>query len=94
MIRQILKWLRSFIGNKIIYYTLIINYVLNTQKIDDKVVKSEKENLSCFLHEKSDTKIIFYIYKVERDSNIVIRCSDIDILVIMLGNMQIFELKC
>ncbi|KMQ83738.1 hypothetical protein RF55_19223 [Lasius niger] len=45
------------------------------------------EYLSCECHEEADTKIVHHICKIEDDSNILIKSSDTDILVIMLeGN--------
>lgn len=58
--------------------------------INDEVVVSNQENLSCPSHEEADTKIIFHVYNVDCNvfSNVTIRCSDTDILIILLGNMN------
>ncbi|OXU31737.1 hypothetical protein TSAR_007914 [Trichomalopsis sarcophagae] len=59
---------------------------LNFEKC--KIHKIINENLTCEAHEEANTKIIFHVCKIEQDLNILIRCSDTDILVIMLGHME------
>lgn len=75
-----------FIKNKTIY----VNYqtCYKYEELNGTVLRTEEENLACPGHEESDTKVIFHACQVEQDSNVVIRCSDTDILIIALGNMQ------
>jgi len=57
-------------------------------KINDiKVEITIDYNLSCTSHEEADTKIVRHIHF---DSTIWIRCSDTDVLIIMLRNMDSF----
>ncbi|KAK5642435.1 hypothetical protein RI129_008602 [Pyrocoelia pectoralis] len=47
------------------------------------------DNLSCQNHEEADTKIIFHICQMDNDvSDVLIKTSDTDILIVMLGNMD------
>ena len=50
----------------------------------DKVVKTEESSLSC-CHEEADSRIFFHASSVQSESNVVIRTSDTDCLVIALG---------
>lgn len=46
-------------------------------------------DLSCEYHEEADTKIIHHICKIEDANiqNVVIKSTDTDVLIIMLGNI-------
>ncbi|XP_011171576.3 uncharacterized protein LOC105204222 [Solenopsis invicta] len=79
------SYMALFIGNKTIY--LNFDYCYKYEVHDGKVNKTLDDNLSCPDHEEADTKIIYNVCKIDFDANVVIRCSDTDILVIMLGNM-------
>jgi len=58
-------------------------------KINDiKVEITIDYNLSCTSHEEADTKIVRHVQHF--DSTIWIRCSDTDVLIIMLRNMDSF----
>ncbi|KAL4113704.1 hypothetical protein QTP88_017283 [Uroleucon formosanum] len=79
-----------FIGNKIINlshkncnYTFIVH--------NGKVLRSTNELLSCN-HEEADTKIIYHLYHIskEPEKQVIIRCNDTDVLIIILGNMYKF----
>lgn len=76
----------SFIGNKII--NLNFKQCHSFRMVNQAVETSIDETLSCENHEEADTKIVHHICTINYDANIVIRCSDTDILVIMLGNMD------
>lgn len=57
-----------------------------------KVVRRENvcriiNEYSCEGHEEADTKIVFFLKEITGSGDVVIRCSDTDILVIALGNM-------
>jgi len=41
-----------------------------------------------YRYEEADTKIIYHVCCINFDANIVIKCSDTNILVILLGNMH------
>lgn len=65
----------------------------------DKCYKYSVSNLQVILniineyhcdHEEADTKFAFFLEKMKEPQNIVIRCADTDILVILLGNMSHF----
>ncbi|KAK0084825.1 hypothetical protein PV326_006135 [Microctonus aethiopoides] len=81
-----------FLGNKIVY----VNYkeCHRYQIINVDVVKTMEHSQSCSGHEKADSKIIYHACNFEElqpPHNITIRCSDTDILVIMLGNMKFVQ---
>ena len=44
-------------------------------------------------HEEADTTIICHVSQISSDSNVVIKCSDTDIVVIMLRNLQKIKSK-
>lgn len=75
-----------FIGNK----NIVVNFknCHSFSVINNAVVSSIDENLSCPEHEEADTKIIHHICNFVDQANFVIQCSDTDIAVIMLGNMH------
>lgn len=64
------------------------DYYYKFEVFKGRVVKTVEENFTCTAHEKANTKIIHHVCNINYDANILIRCSDTDILIIMLGNMQ------
>ncbi|GBP63916.1 hypothetical protein EVAR_39579_1 [Eumeta japonica] len=58
---------------------------------NNNVVKTIDHNLSCPTHKKADTKIVFHVCKLDFDAHVTIRCSDTDIAIIMLGNMNAIQ---
>lgn len=54
---------------------------------DGKIVKTVQNEFSCPAHEEADTKMIFHACQIDFQGNLTIRCSDTDVLVIMLANM-------
>lgn len=74
-----------FIGNKLIHLNFrdCRSYKSNNGKIESTII----EDLCCILHEEADTKIIYHACSIVNQSNIVIRASDTDILIIMLANI-------
>lgn len=79
-------YMAAFIGNKNIF----VNYesCLKFTVSDNKVIKTIEEELSCPLQEEADTKIIYHICQIDLDRKVTVRCSDTDILIILLGNMH------
>lgn len=79
-------YMAPFIGEKTIY----INYDLcyKFKKHNEKIIKSIKQTLNCTAHEEADTKIVFHVCQLNTDANVTITCSDTDIIVILLGNMN------
>ncbi|CAH0562924.1 unnamed protein product [Brassicogethes aeneus] len=77
------------IGSKTVYlnYDMCYKYKVN----NGKVTRSISEVFTCDKHEEADTKIVYHACKVDAASNILLRCSDTDILIIMLGNMEHLE---
>lgn len=75
-----------YIDNKIIYVNAetCFKYVVS----DGKVVRTEDQTLTCLAHEEADTKMIFHVCQLNVDANVTIRCSDTDVLIIMLANMS------
>ncbi|GFX31550.1 uncharacterized protein TNCV_687981 [Trichonephila clavipes] len=74
--------MKSFIGNRKIH----INFrnCQSYQVVDEKIQSNINEDLCCTSHEEADTKIIYHACNVVEKSNIVIRGSDTDILIIMI----------
>lgn len=79
-----------FIGAKIINLNFDYCYKYTTE--NGKVKRTIDENLSIEHHEEADTKIIYHVCNIDFEANVLIRCADTDVLVIMLGN--ILHLKC
>lgn len=75
-----------YINEKEIYinYDTCYKYVTN----DGKVLGTIEEQLSCAAHEEADTKMVFHLCQLQSDANVTICCSDTDVLVIILGNME------
>ncbi|VVC93252.1 unnamed protein product [Leptidea sinapis] len=71
------------LGNKKIYQCFSYCSVGNF------VVKPEETELAC-KHEEADTRIVFHISKVPENSKILVKASDTDVLIILLGNMHKF----
>ncbi|GFV43901.1 uncharacterized protein TNCV_1530751 [Trichonephila clavipes] len=75
----------SFIGNKTIYLSLDKCY--SYRVVNNQVIRSIEESLSCDEHE-ADTRIIYSICQISVDAQVVVCCSDSDILIIFLGNLD------
>lgn len=78
--------LAEFIKDKTIF--LNFDNCYSYEVVNGEVIKSVNVNFSCPDHEEADTKIVFHICKINRDANVLIKCSDTDILVILLGNLH------
>ncbi|XP_045463775.1 uncharacterized protein LOC123673332 [Harmonia axyridis] len=74
------------IGDKIIYVNFNKCYSYRVES--NKVIKIVEDSLSCEEHEEADSRIIYHICQINVDGEVVIRCSDTDILIILLGNMH------
>lgn len=82
-------YMMPFIGNKTIYVNYLHCY---KYKVDQgRVIRTVETNLSCPGHEEADTKIVFHACKLDFEAHVTIRCSDTDILIIMLGNMNFIQ---
>lgn len=79
----------SFIGEKTIYINDEFCYKFEVHS--NNGVRTIDHNLSCPAHEEADTKIVFHVCKLDFDAHVTIRCSDIDISIIMLGNMNVVQ---
>lgn len=62
--------------------------------VDGKVLKTIDGSFTCTSHEEVNTNIIFHSCNILHDSIILIRYSDTDILVIILGNMVNLSNSC
>ncbi|GFW49752.1 uncharacterized protein TNCV_358551 [Trichonephila clavipes] len=74
-----------FIGNKTIYLSFDKRY--SYRVVNNQVIKSIEESLLCDEHE-ADTRIIYHICLISVDAQVVVRCTDSDILIIFLGNLD------
>lgn len=62
-------------------------------KVEGKnIVKTEEPEFKC-MHQEADTRIIFHLSKSSSDRTVLIRSSDTDILIILLGNMNLLPPK-
>lgn len=78
--------LAPFFANKTLYVNFDYCYVY---KANNNIVEhSEYEIFSCPRHEEADTKLVHHICNIQYKANVLIKCSDTDILVILLGNMH------
>jgi len=55
---------------------------------NEYVLFSVNDNYTIESHEEADTKIVYHACNIEPTANIIIKCSDTDILIIMLANMN------
>lgn len=69
------------VGNKIIYVNFNKCYSYRVE--NNKVIKTVEDS-----HEEADSRIIYHICQINVDAEVVIRCSDTDILLILLGIMD------
>lgn len=56
-------------------------------ELDGHVVREVDQSLCCS-HYEADTRIIFHVFNLPINTNVVVRASDTDILIIALGNMH------
>ena len=75
----------NIIGNKVIYINNDLCYRFKCR--DGKIERVVKLKFKCSSHEEADTKIIYHIHQTKK-SNILIRCNDTDVLVILLSNIE------
>lgn len=78
----------SVILNKKVFITIQERCFLFVA-VDGHMIKKEETDFTCH-HEEVDTRIIFHISKLKVNSNIMIKASDTDILIILLGNIHKF----
>ncbi|KAH9640140.1 hypothetical protein HF086_002800 [Spodoptera exigua] len=78
----------TFIGNTLIKlnYDSCYSYIVKNNVVEMTI----DENLACNNHEEADTKIIHHVCKLDtyRKTNVLLKSSDTDVLIIMLGNMD------
>ncbi|GFX24619.1 uncharacterized protein TNCV_3343991 [Trichonephila clavipes] len=75
-----------FIRNKTIYLSFDKCYSYHV--LNNQVIRSIEESLSCEEHEEADTRITYHICQINVDAQVVVCCSDSNILIILLGNMD------
>ena len=78
--------LATIIQNKKIFLT-VDHQCYSYQVCENSVSKTEETKYECY-HEEADTRIIFHASKAEPGSRILIKASDTDVLIILLGNMH------
>ncbi|XP_047992980.1 uncharacterized protein LOC125231567 [Leguminivora glycinivorella] len=76
------------IGNSLIKlnYDSCYSYIANNGSIEMTI----DENMACDNHEEADTKIVHHVCKLETygKTNVLLKTSDTDVLIIMLGNID------
>lgn len=75
-----------FLRNKKVYITNK-SECFSFQTVNDAVMKTVEQDFICN-HEEADTRIIYHLNKLEKNSNVMVKASDTDILVILLGNIH------
>lgn len=76
----------GIIRNKKIFIT--VQDICYSYKVhQDKIIKTEEIDYQCY-HEEADTRIIFHAHKVASGSRILIKASDTDVLITILGNIH------
>ena len=87
----ILKQLSFLFGYLTIGNKILLNYFIcyiNEVDSEENVIKTRSNEFACPCHEEADTKIVFHATNIDYAANITIGCSNMDILIIMLGNMH------
>lgn len=84
------NWSQDYMSPYIMNKTIFVNYenCFKFEVINNNVIRTVEDDVSCPEHLEADTKIIFHICQLNFDAHVTIRCSDTDIIVIMLGNMH------
>lgn len=85
------NWCSNHLAVHFMGKTVYVNHVdcYKYEVINGEVIRTNDTHLSCPSHEEADTKIIFHICNLNLDyiPQVTIRCSDTDIIIILLGNM-------
>lgn len=81
------KDVAPFIGNKTIILNFDHSYSYSVDT-NGNVIRAGSLEFFCPSHEEADTKIIYHASKIDSDCTVVVKCSDTDIVVIMLGNLH------
>lgn len=77
------------IGQKILYISFKSCYKYITQ--NGKTFRTNFSELDCDGHVEANTKVALTLHKLSGLQNVVVRCADTDILVIVLANMINFD---
>lgn len=85
-IKNIAQQPTQLFGNRtvLLNYDVCYKYEVSNRRIERTI----EEELSCAGHEEADIKIVFHVCQQQAPNNVFLRCSDTDILIIMLGNME------
>lgn len=81
--------LSTMFENKTVYVSLEKCY--KYQVTDGKVILQIVTEFNTEGHEEADSKVAFFISRLSDNLNVVVRCADTDILIILLGNMHKFQ---
>ncbi|KAF0748896.1 Uncharacterized protein FWK35_00021465 [Aphis craccivora] len=73
-------------------FFVVLHLIREFQKLHNGYVLRSTNELLSYNHEEADTKIIYHLYQIskEPEKQVVIRCNDTDVLIIILGNMNKF----
>lgn len=77
------------IGQRKMYISFKSCYKYMTQ--NGKSFRTNFSELDCDAHMEADTKVALTLHKLSGPQNVVVRCADTDILVIVLANMIHFD---
>lgn len=78
----------AILKNKKVFIT-VDELCFSFSSVGNIVLKNEEPELAC-LHEEADTRIIFHISKIHDGAKILVKATDTDILIILLGNIHKF----
>ncbi|CAG9764395.1 unnamed protein product [Ceutorhynchus assimilis] len=72
----------SYFGDR----TVFINHekCFKFEVIDNKIARTVEEDLSCSEHLEADSKISFHVCQLNLDAYVTIRCSDTDIIIVIM----------
>lgn len=76
----------DFFKNKTVYVN-DKNTCYQFTSSNNTIIRAISDDYSCN-HEEADTRILYVISKFQSPNNIVVRCNDTDVLVILLGNFH------
>lgn len=77
-----------FIGDKILFVNYEECHEFSMNDTNSGILKSLNKRLTCPSHEEADNKIIYHICHTNRVATFSFRCSDTDILIILLVHLH------
>jgi len=76
-----------FSGSKTVLLNFLHCYSYSVD-LNGNIVRSKIHDFFYPSHEEADTKIVYHGSEMNSNSNVVVKCSDTDIVIITLGNLH------